>query len=319
MKKILFLMLFSITAINFSNAADSIVITAPSSVGANLAGTPSSSPSVFTITYSLKSNSTVYIEAKRGTSLVGNINFTPTVIDGTLTTTTFAIPNASSSIMAGDAITMQAAQFPGVDVYSNTLSFTIQAALVPYITMTPPATADLLLYGATAFTAKYYSTSSKPIYIDGKRGGVNGNSYGSWTINSPVVGVETTITLAQLNSWNPNSITLAVGDKLILRADQYGGTGPIPTTTSAEFTIVSGSLGTNSFEKSTIAAYPNPVVDVLTLAGDSDAKSYKVVDITGKTVLQNIPAAKSIDLSALKTGQYFLISDKNSALRLMKL
>jgi Secretion system C-terminal sorting domain len=314
MKKILFLLTIMATAFGF---AQSIAITPPASVGVTL---QPPSGQKYTITYSVTSADPIYIQFKKSGTLCADFNIVPAVTNGTLTTIDLNVPNSSISLTVGDVIDIFAKQFEkNNNISSPPLSVTIQAALVPYITLTPPATADILLNGATAFTAKYYSTSSKPIYIDGKRGGVNGDSYGSWTINSPVLGVETTITLAQLNSWNPNSITLAVGDKLILRADQYGGTGPIPTTTSAEFTIVSGSLGTNSFEKSTIAAYPNPVVDVLTLAGDSDAKSYKVVDITGKTVLQNIPAAKSIDLSALKTGQYFLISDKNSALRLMKL
>jgi hypothetical protein len=316
MKKILFLLVLVATTFSF---AQSIEIINPGSVGVNLQPATGS----FSIKYSLTTADVVYIEAKIGTTLVGSRTFTPTNITGMLTSANFTFnPDPLATRNVGDLVEVTAIQYPpnpSPQVASSPISFKLVANTAPFITLTPPTEADITLLGSAPFKIKYYTTTASPIYIEAKKGGV---AVGGRTIpaSSVVLGVVTDVEWPNLNKFiSPTPTpanTITVGDVLTWQANQFG---PSLSSPVVNFTIVGGSLGVNNFSKSNIAAYPNPVQDILTISGDSNVSSYNVLDITGKTVIKNIPATKNIDLSSLKTGQYFLVSDKNTALRLMKL
>jgi len=71
---------------------------------------------------------------------------------------------------------------------------------------------------------------------------------------------------------------------------------------------VDPSLSTNEFEKLT-SFYPNPVKDVIYFGNDVQTKSYKVLSITGSLIKEIEAVQKSLDVSDLKTGMYFLATD----------
>ncbi|MGC6430704.1 MAG: T9SS type A sorting domain-containing protein [Jejuia sp.] len=68
------------------------------------------------------------------------------------------------------------------------------------------------------------------------------------------------------------------------------------------------ALSTKSFEKFS-SFYPNPVNDVIYINNDVQTKSYKVISITGALLKEIDGEARSIDVSDLKTGIYFLSTD----------
>ncbi len=81
---------------------------------------------------------------------------------------------------------------------------------------------------------------------------------------------------------------------------------------------VDGSLAItdNQFNNS-ITIYPNPVKDKITITSTNTITSYKVIDITGKTILESNMVSHSIDTNMLETGTYFLIlkSEKNTSVK----
>jgi len=100
----------------------------------------------------------------------------------------------------------------------------------------------------------------------------------------------------------------------------------IPTNQFISIVEGNGILGLNTVDRSNdITIYPNPVASVLNI----DFKVTEVTDIRiynmlGQMVLEipNTQQTKSIDVSSLKTGNYFMKinSDKgNSSLKFMKL
>ena len=84
-------------------------------------------------------------------------------------------------------------------------------------------------------------------------------------------------------------------------------------TTSAKST--SSKLESTTVEKTIV--YPNPATNFLSLALKSDMNytSFSIVDLAGKTIVKNKLEAgvvkPNIDISRLKTGQYFLILKGN--------
>jgi hypothetical protein len=104
MKKILILLSLLTTTFSF---ALSVAITAPISVGIDLKGVVGS----FSIKYAVTTTNIIYIEAKIGGTLVGNFNFIPTVINGTLTTANFTF-NAYGTRNLGNLVEVTAAQYP---------------------------------------------------------------------------------------------------------------------------------------------------------------------------------------------------------------
>ncbi|MGQ7946766.1 carbohydrate binding domain-containing protein [Flavobacterium sp. WC2509] len=82
------------------------------------------------------------------------------------------------------------------------------------------------------------------------------------------------------------------------------------------------SLGTSQFEtpNNTAIFYPNPVINTLSFSPNADIKSFKIYDVTGKTVVSNNKAenVSSVDLSALKKGIYILTTDSNQSFKFIK-
>lgn len=80
------------------------------------------------------------------------------------------------------------------------------------------------------------------------------------------------------------------------------------------------TLGNNEFAeiKLTMTAYPNPVIDELSLVVNDDTLddlSYGVFDINGKTVSQNLKVTSSetrVSMQGLNQGVYFLVINKNA-------
>lgn len=71
---------------------------------------------------------------------------------------------------------------------------------------------------------------------------------------------------------------------------------------------VDASLATQSFNKSTIAFYPNPATDVITFGNEVSTKSYKVLSMTG-SVVKEAPATGSLNVSDLAKGTYIISTD----------
>ncbi|WP_339887495.1 T9SS type A sorting domain-containing protein [uncultured Flavobacterium sp.] len=92
---------------------------------------------------------------------------------------------------------------------------------------------------------------------------------------------------------------------------------------STSFTVVQSStcsLQTNTFNESNITMYPNPAKNQVTISLDNTneiIEKISVVDILGKQVIQLNKVnevTKSIDLSSLNTGIYFIEIEKQNKL-----
>lgn len=132
------------------------------------------------------------------------------------------------------------------------------------------------------------------------------------------------------NSYSQESIVVTGGN-----ASGAGGTASYSIGQIA-YTVLSGSdqnaiqgvqqpyeittLGNNEFAeiKLTMTAYPNPVIDELSLVVNDDTLddlSYGVFDINGKTVSQNLKVTTSetrVSMQGLNQGVYFLVINKNA-------
>ncbi|HSD06288.1 carbohydrate binding domain-containing protein [Flavobacterium sp.] len=82
------------------------------------------------------------------------------------------------------------------------------------------------------------------------------------------------------------------------------------------------TLANSKFETSSdkIIFYPNPVINSLSIAPNSGIKSFKIIDISGKTVIVNNKAEniQSVDLSSLRKGVYILTTDSNQNFKFIK-
>lgn len=76
-------------------------------------------------------------------------------------------------------------------------------------------------------------------------------------------------------------------------------------------------LSTSNFALNAISIYPNPSKDEIQIETSSDLKSYQIIDLQGKIVLQNALENKTIDISGLAKGVYFIkiFSDKSSVIK----
>ena len=85
--------------------------------------------------------------------------------------------------------------------------------------------------------------------------------------------------------------------------------------------IVRTSLGIVPNETS-ITTFPNPTLDVVNITGGSTFKGFRLIDQSGKSVLEGRvnTAGGTLSLSALSAGYYFLIiEDQSSPIKLVKL
>ncbi len=83
------------------------------------------------------------------------------------------------------------------------------------------------------------------------------------------------------------------------------------------FTVDSSLSITNTNLDSEIRIYPNPVNNKIILTSKEPVESYKIIDVTGKTIIQNNIESNLIDTSMLETGTYFLVlkSNKNTSVK----
>jgi len=83
----------------------------------------------------------------------------------------------------------------------------------------------------------------------------------------------------------------------------------------AAFKTGSASVGVNNFT-SNLSVYPNPVKDVLMIEGDYTSAT--IYDVFGKSVLTT-EAQKTIDVSALSNGVYFVNINSEKAITVKKI
>ena len=76
-------------------------------------------------------------------------------------------------------------------------------------------------------------------------------------------------------------------------------------------------LSTAKFDSNTVLVYPNPSKKWLHVESDEVLKSYQIFDLQGKTILENTFEDKSIDISALENGVYFIsiFSEQNAIVK----
>jgi hypothetical protein len=76
-------------------------------------------------------------------------------------------------------------------------------------------------------------------------------------------------------------------------------------------------LTTAKFDRKTVLVYPNPCKNWLHVESDEVLKSYQIVDLQGKTILENTFEDQSIDISALENGVYFIsiFSEQNAIVK----
>ena len=122
-----------------------------------------------------------------------------------------------------------------------------------------------------------------------------------------------------------NTIGLALVSSLVYRpADNKlligtHGNGIFETT-------VEGTLSNNSFEANDIVSiYPNPAINTLKIRAnlfESSSKiDYNIFDITGKTILKGVSKNKTVDVSKLESGIYFInlkVNDKEHSSKFIK-
>jgi len=73
------------------------------------------------------------------------------------------------------------------------------------------------------------------------------------------------------------------------------------------FTVDSSLSITDNNIDDTVVIYPNPIKDKIYIDSKQLITSYKIIDVAGKTVLENKLIFHSINANMLKNGAYFLI------------
>lgn len=83
--------------------------------------------------------------------------------------------------------------------------------------------------------------------------------------------------------------------------------------TSMQGTITVNALATDSFKENKPTAWPNPVSDVLTISGLSGETSVKVVDVNGRTILNNSAQTPEIKIymENYPSGVYFISAESD--------
>ncbi|MEW4924543.1 T9SS type A sorting domain-containing protein [Algibacter sp. 2305UL17-15] len=87
--------------------------------------------------------------------------------------------------------------------------------------------------------------------------------------------------------------------------DKNGGTYYIDDLTQS----TSATLSTTKFNTSSINMYPNPVKDVIYFGKDVKTESYKVLNVTGALIKEVKATQRSLDVSELTAGMYFVATD----------
>ncbi len=187
----------------------------------------------------------------------------------------------------------------------------------------------------------YFSFSGLPQNPD-----ATGNSFskidgeGTLKLNgaTTLTGVIRCVTIDTLNSNVP-----IVGDIQLIRA-QYeyyqlsAGNMPVFTHTTAkivgtgsvdpltEFTVVLSSVQPDNFvsvnenEKINFSVYPNPAKESLTIKGDFNGATARIIDQTGKTVqtVESVTSGMTVQLNDIQKGIYFLELSVNGVTKVEK-
>lgn len=97
------------------------------------------------------------------------------------------------------------------------------------------------------------------------------------------------------------------------------GNTELHTMVSPVFTV-SNTAGISDINENGILVYPNPTSDKLYIHNSLQANQIKVIDISGRTVLNFDKAnnIESIDVTNLTNGIYFLRTDLGSQLKFLK-
>jgi hypothetical protein len=153
-----------------------------------------------------------------------------------------------------------------------------------------------------------------------------------------LTGVIRCVTIDTLNTNVP-----IVGDIQLIRA-QYeyyqlsAGSMPVFTHTSAkiigtasvdpltEFTVVLSSVQPDNFvsvnenEKINFSVYPNPAKESLTIKGDFNGATARIIDQTGKTVqtIESVTSGMTVQLNDIQKGIYFLELSVNGVSKVEK-
>ena len=110
--------------------------------------------------------------------------------------------------------------------------------------------------------------------------------------------------------YGAGSFTVTDGNGTILASG-----GQFTDVDGAAFKTGSASVGVNNFT-SNLSVYPNPVKDVLMIEGDYTSAT--IYDVFGKSVLTT-EAQKTIDVSALSNGVYFVNINSEKAITVKKI
>ena len=117
---------------------------------------------------------------------------------------------------------------------------------------------------------------------------------------SETVSVSWTLGEVAIETFKNESITLSQGFQQ----------GDLTINTLVEESLLDFSL----------SAYPNPVLDRLTVEFDMDNLPYQVVDLNGKVILNGTLYTRggTIDFSRVSEGVYFLVIDKTRTHKILK-
>ncbi len=146
--------------------------------------------------------------------------------------------------------------------------------------------------GAVYFTARTGENNFHLFKTDGTTGGT--------AITQPVNATVTSNTLGV----NGSTVTLPIPPKVIngffFFAGNYFGNG-------RELCSLGGALSTSEVVFSKITIYPNPVKDVINIAGENEVSNLVVLTPDGRKILERkLNGAKYLDVSSLTKGIYLL-------------
>jgi len=81
------------------------------------------------------------------------------------------------------------------------------------------------------------------------------------------------------------------------------------------------TMAVENFNKINPSLYPNPVSDIINFSGFSEINSIKIVDLSGRTIINQNSAdtqTPTVDVSQLSNGVYFAIVNENENIKFIK-
>lgn len=113
-----------------------------------------------------------------------------------------------------------------------------------------------------------------------------------------------------------NATETLVNDEL----EVYSGTVQNFTLTGNSSNWGSDTLGATQFPTSSMAVYPNPATDFITLSGVTTPLQVQIVDVSGRIVSESIVAdeATKMDVSSLQNGMYIIQTTTGLKMKFIK-